>query len=176
MLATLGARVRLVGGVGRDPEAGHVRQMLADLRIDANEAIDVILVGSTVLDKELQLVEPPTPVLQNKEMILVPKGNPAKVHGLKDLANPGVKLSMGTPTSAVGRLAGTVVQNAAADYGFDFVSNLRKNIVVQSEKGSDVVDSSTSAPSRAHIASRARSRSSSASARRIANCGCRKHS
>lgn len=109
-------------------------------RIDANEAIDVILVGSTVLDKELQLVDAPTPVLQNKEMILVPKGNPAKVHGLKDLANAGVKLSMGTPTSAVGRLAGTVVQNAAGDYGFDFVTNLRKNIVVQSEKGSDVVD------------------------------------
>jgi molybdate transport system substrate-binding protein len=109
-------------------------------RIDASEPIDVILVGSTVLDKELALIDPPTAVLQNKEMILVPKGNPAKVHGLKDLANPGIKLSMGTPTSAVGRLAGTVVQNASADYGFDFVTNLRKNIAVASEKGSDVVD------------------------------------
>jgi molybdate transport system substrate-binding protein len=109
-------------------------------RIDASEPIDVILVGSTILDKELALIDPPTPVLQNKEMILVPKGNPAKVHGLKDLANPGVKLSMGTPTSAVGRLAGTVIQNAAADYGFDFVTNVRKNIAVASEKGSDVVD------------------------------------
>jgi molybdate transport system substrate-binding protein len=108
--------------------------------IDAGNAIDVILVGSTVLDKELQLVDPPTAVLQNKEMILVPKGNPAKIHSLKDLANPGVKLSMGTPTSAVGRLAGTVIQNAAADYGFDFVTNVRKNIAVSSEKGSDVVD------------------------------------
>jgi len=108
--------------------------------IDASQPIDVILVGSTVLDKELQLVDPPTPVLQNKEMILVPKGNPAKVHSLKDLANPGVKLSMGTPTSAVGRLAATVIQNAAADYGFDFVTNVRKNIAVSSEKGSDVVD------------------------------------
>jgi molybdate transport system substrate-binding protein len=109
-------------------------------RIDANEPVDVVLVGSTVLDKELQLVEPPTPVLQNKEMILVPKGNPAKVHSLKDLANPGVKLSMGTPTSAVGKLASQVIQNAAADYGFDFVTNVRKNIAVASEKGSDVVD------------------------------------
>jgi molybdate transport system substrate-binding protein len=109
-------------------------------RIDASEPIDVILVGSTILDKELPLIDAPTAVLQNKEMILVPKGNPAKVHSLKDLANPGVKLSMGTPTSAVGRLAATVVQNAAADYGFDFVTNLRKNIAVQSEKGSDVVD------------------------------------
>jgi molybdate transport system substrate-binding protein len=109
-------------------------------RIDANEPIDVVLVGSTILDKELQLIDPPTPVLQNKEMILVPKGNPAKVHSLKDLANNGVKLSMGTPTSAVGRLASQVIQNAAADYGFDFVTNVRKNIAVASEKGSDVVD------------------------------------
>jgi molybdate transport system substrate-binding protein len=109
-------------------------------RIDNNEPIDVILVGSTVLDKELQLVEPPTPVLQNREIILVPKGNPAKIHGLKDLGNAGVKLSMGTPTSAVGRLASQVIQNAAADYGFDFVTNVRKNIAVASEKGSDVVD------------------------------------
>ena len=109
-------------------------------RVDAGEAIDVILVGSTVLDTERQFVDPPTPVLQNKEMILVPKGNPAKVHSLKDLANPGVKLSMGTPTSAVGRLASQVVQKAAADYGFEFVQNLQKNIVVSSEKGSDVVE------------------------------------
>lgn len=109
-------------------------------RIDNNEPVDVVLVGSTVLDKELQLVEPPTPVLQNREMILVPKGNPAKVHSLKDLANPNVKLSMGTPTSAVGRLAGQVIQNAAADYGFEFVENVRKNIAVASERGSDVVD------------------------------------
>ena len=108
--------------------------------IDAGNPIDVILVGSTILDKELSFVDPPTSVLKNKEMILVPKGNPAKIKGLKDLANPDVKLSMGTPTSAVGKLAATVIQNAAADFGFEFVANVRKNIVVSSEKGSDVVD------------------------------------
>ena len=32
-----------------------------------------------------------------------------------------------------------MIQNAAADYGFDFVQNVRKNIAVASEKGSDVV-------------------------------------
>jgi molybdate transport system substrate-binding protein len=109
-------------------------------RIDAGEAIDVILVGSTILKPELHLIDPPVDVLQNKEAILVPKGNPGKVHSLKDLANPGVTISMGTPTSAVGKLAGQVIQNAAADYGFDFVAAIRKNIAVQSEKGSDVVD------------------------------------
>ncbi|HTJ26604.1 MAG TPA: extracellular solute-binding protein [Candidatus Limnocylindria bacterium] len=107
--------------------------------IDAQKPADVVLVGSTILDPEMSYIAAPTPVLRNKEMILVPKGNPAKVHSLKDLANPGVKLAMGTPTSAVGRLAGQVVQNAAADYGIDFVTNLRKNVVVQKEKGSDVV-------------------------------------
>ncbi|HEY4441627.1 MAG TPA: substrate-binding domain-containing protein, partial [Candidatus Elarobacter sp.] len=65
---------------------------------------------------------------------------PAKIKSLKDLGNPGVKLSMGTPTSAVGKLAGQVLQKASADYGFDFITNTRKNIAVQSEKGSDVVD------------------------------------
>ena len=39
MLATLGAKVRLVGGVGRDPEAGHVRGMLADLGIDDRDVM-----------------------------------------------------------------------------------------------------------------------------------------
>jgi len=39
MLATLGARVRLVGGVGRDPEAGHVRLMLSDLGIDHQDVL-----------------------------------------------------------------------------------------------------------------------------------------
>jgi molybdate transport system substrate-binding protein len=107
--------------------------------IDAQKPADVVLVGSTVLEPEMSYIASPTPVLRNKEMILVPKGNPAKIHSLKDLANPGVKLAMGTPTSAVGKLASQVVQNAAADYGVEFVTNLRKNVVVQKEKGSDVV-------------------------------------
>jgi D-beta-D-heptose 7-phosphate kinase/D-beta-D-heptose 1-phosphate adenosyltransferase len=39
MLATLGAKVRLIGGVGLDPEAGHVRQMLTDLAIDHRDVV-----------------------------------------------------------------------------------------------------------------------------------------
>src|SRR5581483_7497410 len=34
MLRALGAEVRLIGGVGRDPEAVLLRQILADLAID----------------------------------------------------------------------------------------------------------------------------------------------
>ena len=107
--------------------------------IDAQKPADVVLAGSTVLEPESNFIVPPTPVLRNKEIILVPKGNPAKIHSLKDLANPGVKLAMGTPGSAVGKLASQVIQNSAADFGIDFVTNVRKNVAVQKDKGSDVV-------------------------------------
>ncbi len=109
--------------------------------IDENSGpADVAMAGSTVLDRVKNLIDSPTPILQNKEVILVPKGNPAKITGLKDLANPGVKLSLGTPASAVGTLASQVIQKGATDWGIDFVQNIRKNTVFQAEKGSDVLD------------------------------------
>jgi molybdate transport system substrate-binding protein len=109
--------------------------------IDENSGpADVAMAGSAVLDRVKNVTEPATPILQNKEVILVPKGNPAKVTGLKDLANPGVKISLGTPESAVGTIASQVIQKGAADWGFDFVTNIRKNTVFQAEKGSDVLD------------------------------------
>ncbi|MGH7660332.1 MAG: molybdate ABC transporter substrate-binding protein [Vulcanimicrobiaceae bacterium] len=107
--------------------------------VDTGKPADVAMAGSSVLKREEHLLDPPVPILQNKEVILVPKNNPAKITGLKDLANPGVKLSLGTPASAVGTIASQVIQNGAKDWGFDFVQNVRKNIVVQKEKGSEVL-------------------------------------
>jgi molybdate transport system substrate-binding protein len=107
--------------------------------IDEGKPADVAMAGSTVLKREENLLEKPIDILQNKEVILVPKGNPGKITGLKDLANPGVKLSLGTPSSAVGTIASQVIQKGAAEWGFDYVQNVRKNIVVQEEKGSDVL-------------------------------------
>ncbi len=108
-------------------------------KVDAQDVVDVILVGSGTTDKEANLLGAPTPVLRNREIILVPKGNPANIKTLKDLANPGVKLAIGTPASAVGKLASQVIQNGAAVYGFDFVKGVRDNIKVQADKGSDIV-------------------------------------
>ena len=39
MLATLGAQVRLMGGVGLDPEADHVRKLLSDLGINHDNVV-----------------------------------------------------------------------------------------------------------------------------------------
>ena len=120
--------------------------------VDENQPADFILVGEKPIAKEAPLLaDPPTPVLKNKEIILVPKGNPAKIKSLKDIANPGVKLSMGTPSSAVGSIASTVLQNGASEYGFDFIQNARKNIAVQEEKGSDVVAALTNGKANAAI-------------------------
>ena len=108
--------------------------------IDEGSApVDVAMAGSTVLARETNLIEPAVPILQNTEIILTPKGNPAKVAGLHDLANPAVKLSLGTPSSAVGALASQVIQKGAAEWGFDYVTSIRKNTVFQAEKGSDVL-------------------------------------
>jgi len=107
--------------------------------VDEQGPADVVLVGNATTKKETNQLGPTTPVLRNREVILVPKNNPANVKSLKDLANPSVKLAMGTPDSAVGKLASQVIQSGAAEYGFDFVKGVRDNVKVQSEKGSEVV-------------------------------------
>lgn len=107
--------------------------------VDESQAADVVLVGSGTTDKEAQLLGAPVAVLRNREVILVPKNNPANIKTFKDIANPGVKLAIGTSGSAVGKLASQVIQNGAAVYGFDFVKNVRDNVKVQADKGSDVV-------------------------------------
>jgi hypothetical protein len=113
-------------------------------QVDNQAPADLVLVGSGTTDKEANLLGPPQAVYRNREALLVPKGNPANIKALKDIANPGVKLAIGTPASAVGKLASQVVQNAAADYGFDFVQKVRANIALQADKGSDIVAAITS--------------------------------
>ena len=106
---------------------------------EGKDPVDIAMAGMGPLDRVKNLIDPPTPILQNKEIILVPKGNPAKISGLHDLANPNVKLSLGTPGSAVGALSSQVIQKGGTEWGMDFVNSIRKNIVVEKEKGSDVL-------------------------------------
>ncbi len=119
--------------------------------VDTQERADLVLVGSSTTDKESQLLGPVTPVLRNREVILVPKNNPANIKTVKDLGNKGVKLAIGTPGSAVGKLASQVIQNAAAAYGFEYVKDVRENVKVQADKGSDIV-AAVGGPANAAIA------------------------
>jgi molybdate transport system substrate-binding protein len=108
--------------------------------IDNDTAADIVLVGSTQLDKVRAKIGPSTTIYDTKDVVITPKNNPAKIKKFEDLANPGVKIAMGTSTSAVGAISSSIVQNGGKKYGFDFVQKVLANKSYESEKGSDVVD------------------------------------
>jgi molybdenum ABC transporter molybdate-binding protein len=66
------------------------------------------------------LVGAPALLSQGHEVIVVPKGDPAGIHSLRDLANKPVKLVLGTDTVPIGIYSRQVLANAAADYGAGF--------------------------------------------------------
>lgn len=58
----------------------------------------------------------------NKISLIVPKDNPAKIKSLSDLANPGIKIVMGTEDVPVGDYALQIISNLGNDssYGQDY--------------------------------------------------------
>jgi molybdate transport system substrate-binding protein len=108
--------------------------------LDNDTPADIVIIGSGPLAKVKAKAVPATTVYDTKDIIITPKNNPAKIKKFEDLANPGVKVAMGTSTSAVGAISSTIIQNGGKKYGFDFVQKVLANKSYESEKGSDVVD------------------------------------
>ena len=108
--------------------------------LDNDTAADIVLIGSGPLAKVKAKAVPATTIYDTKDIIITPRNNPAKIKKFEDLANPGVKIAMGTSTSAVGAISSTIIQNGGKKYGFDFVQKVLGNKSFESEKGSDVVD------------------------------------
>ena len=121
--------------------------------VEADNPIDVVIVGKNQTDKLTAHINPPVAILTNREVILVPKGS-TKVKSLKDLANPGVRVGLGNADSAVGTLARGVLKKAALDpaYGTDFPQKVRANTVFEGTSGVDVVNSVSSGKVDAAIA------------------------
>ena len=67
----------------------------------------------------------------NRIALLVPASNPGKITGLKDLANPGVKVVIGTPDVPVGSYARQLLNRTVNDttYGADFRTQVLANVV-----------------------------------------------
>ena len=121
-------------------------------RVDAGEAVDIVLAGETPLKKVINITDTFTPIYKTIDVIITPKKNPGNVHDIKDLAKPGLKISLGTPASAVGTISSQIIQKASVDNGgFDFVQKVLKNTNYQSDKGQDVVDAVASGKSEAAI-------------------------
>jgi molybdate transport system substrate-binding protein len=70
---------------------------------------------------------------KNKLSLIVPKGNPAKIINLSDLAKPGLKIVMGTKDVPVGDYALQIISKLGNDsaYGPDYKTKVLANVISQ---------------------------------------------
>jgi ABC-type molybdate transport system substrate-binding protein len=104
--------------------------------VESDNPIDIVVVGKNQTDKLLAHINTPVAVLTNRETLIVRTGE-TKVKGLKDLANPGLKVGFaGGQGSAVGTLAKQVLKKAADDpaFGSDFPVKVRGNLPASFDK------------------------------------------
>ena len=80
---------------------------------DAEHALDLYAEG---------LVEQPLRLASNHVVVIVPRGNPARIRSLLDLARPGLKLVMAAPGVPVGDYAREAL--ARTDEGPDVLENV----------------------------------------------------
>ena len=78
---------------------------------------------------------------QNKLAIIVPKGNPANITSLNDLANSGVKLVVANSSVPVGNYSLQMLSKASnnSSYGAGFNTSVLKNVVSEETNVNDVV-------------------------------------
>ncbi len=83
------------------------------------------------------------PVLfaRNRLVVIIPRTNPARIRGLRDLARGGVKLVLGAAAVPVGRYSRTALRNLARDPAFaaDFATLVLRNVVSEEENVRSVV-------------------------------------
>ncbi len=77
----------------------------------------------------------------NSLIIIVPNNNPAHITGLKDLANPGVKVVTADTSVPIGQYTQTMLMKASQDpsFGSDFQSKVQQNIVSQQTDDRQIV-------------------------------------
>jgi molybdate transport system substrate-binding protein len=70
---------------------------------------------------------------KNKLSLIVPKGNPAKIGNLSDLAKPGLKIVIGTKDVPVGDYALQIISKLGNDsaYGPDYETKVLANVISQ---------------------------------------------
>jgi ABC-type molybdate transport system substrate-binding protein len=107
--------------------------------IDQQVPADIVIIDRTLSEPRLALLNAPHVILRNREIVLVPRSNPGKLRTFRDLGNPGVRIAVGSSTASVGQIASQVVQNAAGDFGFEFVRNVRRNLTVEADRESSVI-------------------------------------
>ncbi len=77
----------------------------------------------------------------NRLIAIVPRSNPARIHGLQDLARAGVKLVIGAEAVPVGRYTREMIRRleARADFARGYENRVLANVVSQEENVKSVV-------------------------------------
>jgi molybdate transport system substrate-binding protein len=75
------------------------------------------------------LVNEPQTFVRNRPVIIVPKDNPAGIHGLQDLTKSGTKLVLAQDGVPIAEYAKKILANANPEYGGDFEQQVMNNIV-----------------------------------------------
>ena len=78
------------------------------------------------------------PVSQTREIIIVPKGNPAGIESLEDLGTKEVELVIGVGNVPIGKYTRQVFENAEQDYGSDFTERVTENVVSEETNTKEV--------------------------------------
>jgi molybdate transport system substrate-binding protein len=101
---------------------------------------DLILIGASTIEAlhSHNKIGTPTPIASFHEAVLVLKGS-TKVHGLRDLANPGVRIAMGTANSTLIKFAHGVLEKASAKFGPDFERKVMANVVTTKTSAAQIV-------------------------------------
>ncbi len=71
----------------------------------------------------------PKVFVKNREIIMVPKDNPANINEFKDVARPGVKLALAQKDVPAADYALQILDKANAQYGDDFKQDVLSNVV-----------------------------------------------
>ena len=71
----------------------------------------------------------PEVFVKNREVIMVPKENPASIESLRDLSKPGIKLVLAEDGVPAADYALEIVSEASAEYGSGFRQDVLSNVV-----------------------------------------------
>ena len=80
-------------------------------------------------DKDGLVAGKPEVFVMNREVIMVPKDNPANIESLRDLARPSVKLVLAQKDVPAADYAVEILSKANAKYGDDFEKDVLSNVV-----------------------------------------------
>ena len=83
------------------------------------------------MDTALQedLVNEPQTFARNRPIVIVPRNNPAGIHGLQDLADPGTKLVLAQDGVPIAEYAKKILANADSEYGGNLEQQVINNVV-----------------------------------------------